>query len=82
VSPTSTYAQFTFVVKLLHINSFGWISNVTLNAMMKLLQKEFVEACPPDSFNEAMMYLRSMGLFYEKSMFAKIIVYYFARRCM
>jgi hypothetical protein len=29
VSLTSTYAQFTFVVKLLHIKSFNQMSNIT-----------------------------------------------------
>jgi hypothetical protein len=62
VSPTSLYAQFTFVVKLFHINSFGRMSNVAFNAMMKLLQKGFPEACLPNSFDEAMKYIRSMRL--------------------
>ena len=50
VSPTSSYAQFTFVVKLLHIKSFSRMSNVAFNATMNLLQKGFPEACLPDSF--------------------------------
>jgi hypothetical protein len=29
VSPTSSYAQLTFVVKLLHIKSFSLMSNVS-----------------------------------------------------
>jgi hypothetical protein len=39
VSPTSSYAPFTFVVKLLRIKSFSRMSNVALNAKMNLLQK-------------------------------------------
>jgi hypothetical protein len=65
LSLTSSYAQFTFVVKLLHIKSFNRMSNVTFNAMMKLLQKGFLEACLADSFDEPMKYIRSMGLGYE-----------------
>jgi hypothetical protein len=34
---------------------------------MKLLQKGFPEACFPNSFDEAMKYIRSMGLGYEKN---------------
>jgi hypothetical protein len=41
VSPTSLYAQFTFVVKLLHIKSFSRMSIIAFNAMMNLLQKGF-----------------------------------------
>jgi hypothetical protein len=82
VSPTSSYAQFTFVVKLLHIKPFSRMSNVAFNATMNLLQKGFPKACLPDIFDAAMKYIRSMGLGYEKSMFAKIIVYCFARRSM
>jgi hypothetical protein len=40
VSPTSSNAQFTFVVKLLHIKSFSRMSNVAFNAMMNLLKKD------------------------------------------
>jgi hypothetical protein len=82
VSPTSSYGQFTFVVKLLHIKSFSRLSNVTFNAMTNLLQKGFPEACLPDSFDAKIKYICSMELNYEKSMFAKIIVYCFARRSM
>jgi hypothetical protein len=39
VSLTSSYAQFTFVVKLVHIKSFSRMSNVAFNATMNLLQK-------------------------------------------
>jgi hypothetical protein len=38
VSQTSSYAHFTFVMKLLHIKSFSQMSNVTFNATMMLLQ--------------------------------------------
>jgi hypothetical protein len=65
VSPTSSYAQFTFVVNLLHIKSFSRMSNVTFSATMKLLQKGFLEACLPYSFDEALKYIHSMGLGYE-----------------
>jgi hypothetical protein len=84
VPPTSTYAQFIFILKLLHIKSFSRTSNVAfnVNATVKLLQKGFLEACLPNSFDEAMKYIRSMGLGYEKSMFAKIIMYYFTKRSM
>jgi hypothetical protein len=64
VSPTSSYAQFTFVVKLHHIKSFSRMSNISFNVTMKLLQKKFPEACLPDSFDETMKYIRSMGLGY------------------
>jgi hypothetical protein len=47
-SPTSSYAQFIFVVKLLHIKSFSQMSNVAFNATMNLLQKGFPEACLQD----------------------------------
>jgi hypothetical protein len=53
-------------MKLLHIKSFSWMSNVAFNATMNLLQKEFPEACLPDSFDAAMKYIRSMGLGYKK----------------
>jgi hypothetical protein len=68
VPPTSTYAQFIFILKLLHIKSFSRTSNVAfnVNATVKLLQKGFLEACLPNSFDEAMKYIRSMGLGYEK----------------
>jgi hypothetical protein len=66
VSPTYSYAQFTFAVNLLHIKSFSRMSNVAFNATMNLLQKGFPEACLPYSFDAAMKYIRSMGLGYEK----------------
>ena len=66
VSPTSRYTQFTFVVKLLHIKSFNQISNVTFNAIMKLLEKAFLDAFLLTSFDDAMKYIRGMGLGYEK----------------
>jgi hypothetical protein len=40
VSPTSSNAQFTFVVKLLYIKSFSRMSNVAFNGMMNLLKKD------------------------------------------
>jgi hypothetical protein len=52
VSPTSSYAQFTFVVKLLHIKSFNRMSNVAFNATMNLLQKGF----PDDVFQTLLMH--------------------------
>jgi hypothetical protein len=68
VSLTSLYAQFTFAVKLLHVNSsFSRMRNVTFNATMKLLQKGFPEACLPNSFDEAMKYIHSMVLDYKKN---------------
>jgi hypothetical protein len=67
VSPTSSYAQFTFVVKLLQIKSSSRMSNITFNATMNLLQKGFPEACLPNSFDAAMKHIRSMGLGYEKN---------------
>jgi hypothetical protein len=67
LSPTSSYAKFTFVVKLLHIKSFSRMSNVTFNTTMNLLQKGFPEACFPDYFDAVMKYIRSMGLGYEKN---------------
>jgi hypothetical protein len=80
VSPTSSNAQFTFVVNLLHIKSFSRMSNVTFNATMKLLQKRFLEACLPYSFDEAMKYLYfPWDLAMKKSMFVKIIVYCFCQ---
>jgi hypothetical protein len=48
LSPTSSYAQFTFAVKLLHIKSFSRMSNVVFNATMKLLQKGYLEVCLPN----------------------------------
>jgi hypothetical protein len=65
VSLTSLYAQFTFVVKLLHIKSFSRMSNVAFNATIMLLQIGFPEQCLLDSFDAAMKYIRSMGLSYE-----------------
>jgi hypothetical protein len=64
VSPKSSYAQFTFVVKLLHIKSFSRMSNVAFNEMMNLLQKGFPEACLLDSFDAVLKYIRSMGFGY------------------
>jgi hypothetical protein len=66
VSLASTYAHFTFVVKLVHIKSFSMMSNVTLNLTMKLLQKGFPKSCLPKSFEKAMKYICDMGLGYEK----------------
>jgi hypothetical protein len=47
--------------------SFSRMSNVAFNATMKLLQKGFSEVCLLDSFDEAMKYIHSMGLGYEKN---------------
>jgi hypothetical protein len=70
-------------MKLLHIQSFNRMSNVTLNATMKLLQKGFLEACLPKFFDGAIKYIRAMGLSYEKNpCLQKIIVYCFAKRSM
>jgi hypothetical protein len=52
-------------VKLLHIKSFSRISNVAVNAMMKLLKKGFPEVCLPDSFDGAMKNIHFMALRYK-----------------
>jgi hypothetical protein len=51
---------------LLHTKSFSRMSNIAFYATMKLLQKGFSEACLPNLFDEAIKYIRSMGLSYEK----------------
>jgi hypothetical protein len=40
MSPTSSYEQFTFVVKLLHIKSISWMGNIVFNAMMNCYKKD------------------------------------------
>uniref|UniRef100_K3YZR0 Transposase-associated domain-containing protein n=1 Tax=Setaria italica TaxID=4555 RepID=K3YZR0_SETIT len=65
VSPGSKCTQFTFVVKLLYIKSFYQISNVAFNAILTVLFVAFPGACVPTSYDDAMKYIRAMGLGYE-----------------
>src|SRR6266498_5020920 len=60
------FSRFSFLVKLLHIKTYYWISNTTFTAILKLLSLA-LPACNElsSSYNEAKKYLRELGLGYD-----------------
>ena len=62
----ANFSRFSFLVKLLHIKTYYWISNTTFTAILKLLSLA-LPACNelPSSYNEAKKYLRELGLGYD-----------------
>ncbi|XP_044383493.1 uncharacterized protein [Triticum aestivum] len=61
----SETSRFSFVVKLLHIKSFCRISNVAFNAILALLAKSFPKCSIPKSYDEALKFIRALGLGYD-----------------
>jgi len=65
LSPSGPCTRFSFVVKLLHIKSFYWISNGGFTAILKLLSSSFPNCSIPASYQEAKRLIRALGLGYN-----------------
>ena len=65
LSPGSSHSKFSFMVRMLYMKSRYRISNTAFSAMMKLMSDGYPNSELPKSYNEAMKYLKELGLGYE-----------------
>jgi hypothetical protein len=65
LSSGSSHSKFSFVVRMLYMKSRYRISNTSFSAMMKLMSDGYPNSELPKSYNEAMKYLKELGLGYK-----------------
>jgi hypothetical protein len=65
VSSRSTFSRFSFLVRLLCINSHYWVSNSYFDALLALLSDAFPSSNVPKSCEEACKYIWELGQGYE-----------------
>jgi hypothetical protein len=65
LSPGSSHSKFSFMVRMFYMISRYRINNTAFSAMMKLMSDGYPNSELPKSYEEAMKYLKELGLGYE-----------------